>query len=129
MLSTESTNYIYGSSNNAYTDKRTSGGSSGGNGTIVRLGLTNVSIGTDIGGSVRIPCSYNGIVGLKPTSGRLKSQIVESFCARSYDNQSLEIKPTLIMSSFGPMTRSVEDCQKIFKFFTNLPAPDIQSPT
>jgi len=66
----EATNRIYGRTNNAYDRRRTAGGSSGGEGSAVGAGFAPIGLGTDFGGSIRIPAFFNGVFGHKP-SGRL----------------------------------------------------------
>src|SRR4029077_11396150 len=58
-----------GDTRNPRDESRTSGGSSGGSGALVAAGVCELAIGTDTGGSIRIPAAYCGIVGLKPTYG------------------------------------------------------------
>lgn len=72
------------------------GGSSGGSGAMVAAGLVPLSIGTDNGGSIRIPAAVCGVVGLKPTYGRVS---LEGIFPRAYT-----------FDHPGPLTRSVEDC-------------------
>ncbi len=72
------------------------GGSSSGSGVAVAARLLPCAIGSDTGGSVRIPASYNGVVGYKPSLGRIDTTGVVAL-ARSYD-------------TVGPLARSVEDC-------------------
>ena len=72
-----------------------SGGSSSGAAASVAFGLAPLAIGSDTGGSVRIPAAWNDLVGLKTTSGRLSLQGVVPLCAR--------------FDTVGPLCRSVED--------------------
>lgn len=66
----ESTNHVYGTTNNPYDFSRTAGGSSGGCGAAVASCMVPVSIASDVGGSIRIPALYNGLFGHKPTGQR-----------------------------------------------------------
>jgi aspartyl-tRNA(Asn)/glutamyl-tRNA(Gln) amidotransferase subunit A len=88
---------------------RTPGGSSSGSGVAVAAGLTPAAIGTDTGGSVRLPASWCGIVGLKVTVGRISTYGV------------LPLSSTL--DTPGPMTRSVEDAALLYRVL-NGPDPD-----
>jgi len=80
---------------------RTPGGSSSGSGVAVAAGLAPAAIGTDTGGSVRLPASWCGITGLKTTIGRVSTHGV------------LPLSPTL--DTPGPMTRSVEDAALLYR--------------
>jgi aspartyl-tRNA(Asn)/glutamyl-tRNA(Gln) amidotransferase subunit A len=80
---------------------RTPGGSSSGSGVAVSAGLAPVAIGTDTGGSVRLPAAWCGIVGLKVTAGRISTHGV------------LPLSSTL--DTPGPLARSVEDAALIFR--------------
>jgi aspartyl-tRNA(Asn)/glutamyl-tRNA(Gln) amidotransferase subunit A len=64
-----SVNPAYGMTFNPRDESRTSGGSSSGSAALVAAGVCDLALGTDTGGSIRIPAAYCGIVGLKPTSG------------------------------------------------------------
>lgn len=85
---------LSGVTRNPYDTTRTSGGSSGGSAAAVALGAGPLSLGTDGGGSVRIPASFCGIFGLKPTYGR-----VPVYPASAYGT----------LSHVGPMTRNAAD--------------------
>lgn len=87
-------NRVFGPSRNPWSLDRTPGGSSGGAGAQVAAGLGPLALGTDGGGSVRIPSSYCGIVGLKPSLGRIPVW---------------PASPTGDLSHVGPMTRTVAD--------------------
>src|SRR5262247_4203942 len=80
---------------------RTPGGSSSGSGVAVAAGLAPMAIGTDTGGSVRIPAAWCGIVGLKVTHGRISTYGV------------LPLSTTL--DTPGPMTRTVEDAALLYR--------------
>ena len=85
----------YGTPRNPWDRARVPGGSSSGSGVAVAAGLCAGALGTDTGGSVRIPASLCGIVGLKPTYGRVSRAGV--------------IPLAWSLDHVGPMTRSVED--------------------
>lgn len=68
-LSTETFNHVYGRTNNPWDPRRTAGGSSGGEGASVGGGLAPFGIGSDLGGSIRIPAAFCGCVGHKPSAG------------------------------------------------------------
>lgn len=72
ISSYDCSNPIYGQTLNPHNLQKTSGGSSGGEGALVGGGGSVLGIGSDIGGSIRIPSSFCGICGFKPTSGRLR---------------------------------------------------------
>jgi fatty acid amide hydrolase 2 len=65
----ESSNRVYGRTNNPYDTSRTVGGSSGGEGAAVGCGATPFGLGSDIGGSIRMPAFFNGVFGHKPSPG------------------------------------------------------------
>ncbi|MBU2488208.1 MAG: amidase [Proteobacteria bacterium] len=65
----ESGNRVYGVTNNAYDPRRIAGGSSGGEGSIVGSGASPFGLGSDVGGSIRMPAFFNGVFGHKPTGG------------------------------------------------------------
>ncbi|MET0967615.1 MAG: amidase [Tardiphaga sp.] len=67
----ESDNLVYGRTNNPYDLSRTPGGSSGGEAAIISSGGSPFGLGTDAGGSIRIPAHFCGLAAIKPTSGRV----------------------------------------------------------
>lgn len=66
----ESVNNLWGNSLNPWNHKKTCGGSSGGGAGMVASGCSAGEIGSDLGGSIRMPCSFCGIFGFKPTVRR-----------------------------------------------------------
>jgi Asp-tRNA(Asn)/Glu-tRNA(Gln) amidotransferase A subunit family amidase len=65
----ETENRVYGRTNNAYDPRRTAGGSSGGEGAAIGSGGSPIGLGSDMGGSIRLPAFFNGIFGHKPSQG------------------------------------------------------------
>lgn len=91
------------------------GGSSSGAAVSVAAGLAAAAIGTDTGGSVRIPAAWNDLVGLKTTAGRLSIDGVVPL-ARHFD-------------TVGPLTRSVEDAALLLAVLEGRPTPDLADAT
>src|SRR2546423_7212884 len=69
-LAFESDNLVYGRTKNPYDLTRTPGGSSGGEAAAISSGMSPLGLGSDAGGSIRLPAHFCGIAGIKPTSGR-----------------------------------------------------------
>ncbi|MCK6592319.1 MAG: amidase [Polyangiaceae bacterium] len=70
----ESNNRVYGRTNNAYDQRCIAGGSSGGEGAIVGAGGSPFGLGSDIGGSIRMPAFFNGVFGHKPSGGLIENE-------------------------------------------------------
>lgn len=71
LFSMESYNNAFGETKNPYDPTRISGGSSGGEGCLVRMGLVNCAMGSDVAGSIRLPALICGVVGFKATVNRI----------------------------------------------------------
>jgi len=99
----------YGVTGNPWDASKTSGGSSGGSATAVGLGMGAWSVGTDGGGSVRIPAAFTGTVALKPTYG-----LIPLFPASAFGT----------LSHAGPMTRTVRDNAALLDVISGFDARD-----
>jgi len=95
-----SANPHYGSVRNPWNPERFPAGSSGGSGAAVAARTCFGALGTDTGGSIRLPSAVNGIVGIRPTIGRVSNAGV--------------VPLAWSMDTVGPMTRTVEDCALMF---------------
>jgi fatty acid amide hydrolase len=100
LIYTESDNPVYGRTLNPWNLERTPGGSSGGEGATIAAGESPLGLGSDIGGSIRVPAHFNGIQGLKPGTRRLT--LLD-------DPRFFESGQEGLISSPGPLAREVED--------------------
>ncbi len=101
-------NNVYGRTNNPYDLSRTSGGSSGGEAAIIGAGGVPFGIGSDIGGSIRMPSAFCGIFGHLPTSGRVP---IDGHPPYDYQHETTqhETTPLARFLKIGPMARKAED--------------------
>lgn len=103
-------NPVIGQARNPYDTARVPGGSSGGSGIAVAAGMAAAALGSDTGGSVRLPASICGITGLRPTSGRVSNR---------------GCMPVSIQhDTVGPMARSALDCARILAVIAGYDAAD-----
>ena len=109
-LSIHTTNYIWGTAQNPYDKTRSCGGSSGGDAGLVAARCIPLSIGSDVGGSIRIPATFNGVMGFKPTQDRISYE--GACCARL--NNFFGSEPHLPAVA-GPFAHSANDCIEFFK--------------
>lgn len=100
---------------NALDPARAPGGSSSGSAVSVALHLAPLTVGSDTGGSVRVPAAWNGLVGLKTGHGRLPLAGTVPLCAR--------------FDSIGPLARTVEDAALLFAALAGTRAPDLTGAT
>jgi fatty acid amide hydrolase 2 len=111
----ETNNPVYGRTNNPHDLGRTSGGSSGGEGAIVAAGGAPFGIGSDTGGSIRIPAGFCGVAGHKPSGGIVPN-------TRHFPSAPAIDLPVMVT---GPLARRVEDLQRILPI---LAGPDGEDP-
>ncbi len=100
-----------GITRNPVDTARTAGGSSGGSAAAVAAGMVPLALGTDGGGSIRIPASFCGVVGFKPTHGRVPMYPISPFGPLAHG---------------GPITRTVEDAAVLMDIIA---LPDHRDPT
>ena len=108
------TNSIFGITRNPWDLNASAGGSSGGTGAAVAAGMAPLGVGTDLGGSIRTPAAFNGIVGLRPAPGRVP-QYPQEF---GWD--------TLVPHVTGPMCRTVGD---VGRMLSAIAGPDDRDPS
>ncbi|CAA7267413.1 unnamed protein product [Cyclocybe aegerita] len=112
MFAFECSNPVWGCTTNPYSDAYTCGGSSGGEAALLAMDGSAVGIGTDIGGSLRIPTAYCGVYSLKPASGRV-SYVGAKGPVPGFDG---------IVSVAGPMGRSVKDLELVSRVLFGAPS-------
>jgi amidase len=95
----QSYNPVYGTTSNPWNTEHTPGGSSGGSAAALAAGLTGLEIGTDIGGSIRVPAHFCGVFGHKPTYGLVPN----------YGDPALSSAAGTDIAVAGPMARSASD--------------------
>ena len=104
-----SQNPWYGTVENPHLPGRTTGGSSGGNAAAIAAGLADAGLGTDTGCSIRLPATCCGLVGLKPSWGRIPADGVFPLC------------PTF--DTVAPMARTVREAAALWSVLTGAPLP------
>ncbi len=105
LMAWETDNLLYGRTNNPWDLSRTAGGSSGGEAAAIAAGLSAGGVGSDGGGSIRVPAHFCGICGLKPTPGRIPST----------GHYPKSAGPFALIGVVGPMARTIEDVRALFE--------------
>ena len=104
LMSWETDNLLYGRTNNPWDPERTPGGSSGGEAAAIASGCSAGGVGSDGGGSIRVPAHFTGICGLKPTPGRVPAT----------GHYPISAGPFALLGVVGPMARTVADVETLF---------------
>lgn len=112
-----SENEVFGRTNNPWDLGRVAGGSSGGEAAAIASGCSAAGVGSDLGGSIRVPSHFCGIAGLKPTPGRIPGS----------GHFPPNIGPFSLGTSLGPMARRVEDLALMFKVLAAFDPSDAAS--
>jgi len=105
LMAWETDNLLYGRTNSPWDLARTPGGSSGGEAAAIAAGCSAGGVGSDGGGSIRVPAHFSGICGLKPTPGRIPST----------GHYPVSAGPFALLGVVGPMARTVGDLQVLFE--------------
>nr|XP_047915067.1 vitamin D3 hydroxylase-associated protein [Anser cygnoides] len=120
MINYDCSNLIFGQTLNPLNHQKTPGGSSGGEGALIAGGGSILGIGSDVAGSIRLPSSFCGLCGLKPTGNRISKLGVVSPITGMYS----------VTGTLGPMARDVDSlalcmkallCEEMFRLDPTLP--------
>ncbi len=117
LMAWETDNALYGCTKNPWDLTRTPGGSSGGESAAIAAGLSAGGIGSDGGGSIRVPAHFTGICGLKPTPGRIPAT----------GHFPASVGPFVQLGVVGPMARTVADVRLIFEACAGLDWGDVRT--
>jgi amidase len=118
LMAYETDNLLHGQTRNPWDLERSPGGSSGGESAAIAAGMSAAGLGSDSGGSVRVPAHFTGICSLKPTPGRVPGRGHLPPC----------VGPFAILGAIGPMARTIEDVSLMFRTLAGQDADDPVSP-
>jgi amidase len=118
LMAYETANLLHGRTNNPWDLERTPGGSSGGESAAIAAGLSAAGLGSDSGGSVRVPAHFTGICSLKPTPGRIPGRGHLPPC----------VGPFATLGAIGPMARTIADVTMMFRALSGQDPHDPASP-
>jgi amidase len=105
LMAWETDNLLYGRTNSPWDLECTPGGSSGGEAAAIAAGMSASGVGSDGGGSIRVPAHFSGICGLKPTPGRIPAT----------GHFPVSAGPFALIGVVGPMARTVADLKVLFE--------------
>jgi Asp-tRNA(Asn)/Glu-tRNA(Gln) amidotransferase A subunit family amidase len=114
LMAYETDNLLHGRTNNPWDLERSPGGSSGGESAAIAACMSAAGLGSDSGGSVRLPAHFTGICSLKPTPGRVPGRGHLPPC----------IGPFSVLGAIGPMARTIEDVRLLFETLSGQDAAD-----
>ena len=118
LMAYETANLLHGRTRNPWDLNRSPSGSSGGESAAIAAGLSAGGLGSDSGGSVRVPAHFTGICSLKPTPGRIPGRGHLPPC----------VGPFSILGAIGPMARTIGDVELLFRAFAGQDPSDPVSP-
>src|SRR5699024_9456024 len=106
----ETDNKLYGRTNNAWNKRKTAGGSSGGEAALIAVGGSPVGMSSDIGGSIRFPSHFNGVVGFKSGMGKVPHE-------GHFPEATIPLQKRML--SYGPIGKSVRDVKLVYNIVKN----------
>jgi amidase len=118
LMAYETDNLLHGRTANPWDLERTPGGSSGGESAAIAAGMSAAGLGSDSGGSVRVPAHFTGICSLKPTPGRVPGRGHLPPC----------VGPFSTLGAIGPMARTMDDVSMMFRALSGQDTEDPGSP-
>jgi amidase len=114
LMAYETDNLLHGRTRNPWDLSRSPGGSSGGEAAAIAAGMSAAGLGSDSGGSVRVPAHFTGICSLKPTPGRIPGRGHLPPC----------VGPFQILGAIGPMARTIADVALLFRLLSGQDVAD-----